>query len=118
MGDFGTPEQRETIARRFHEEYEWLASAYGWVTQEASRVAWADLPEHQRKLMLHVVENLLASDVIAIEARPRDHLDDVFDLYAEHDKCAYCGVTGPTRPDPFAQAAACKQCWNQIAGGD
>lgn len=57
----------ERIARAFHEEYEQMAPAYGWETQKKSRVAWDDLPDNQRKLMVHVVGNLLAADVFAIE---------------------------------------------------
>jgi hypothetical protein len=50
--------------------------------------------------------------------RPRDHLDDVFDRYAEPDDCAYCGTNAPCRPDPFGQKPACKECWDQIVGGE
>lgn len=50
--------------------------------------------------------------------RPRDHLDEVFDRYAETGQCKYCGTTGPTRPDPFGGRDACKPCWDDIIGGD
>lgn len=63
-----------TIARRFHEEYEHIAPMYGWTTQEASRVDWDDLPDNQRKLMVHVVANLLAAGVILA---PLPTADDV-----------------------------------------
>lgn len=56
------------IARWFHEEYEHLAPMYGWHTQEASRVAWDDLPDNQRRLMVHVVGNMLAARVVHARA--------------------------------------------------
>ena len=54
----------ERIARRFHEEYEYLATAHGWQTQERSRRPWEDVPEENRALMVHVVANLLAEGTI------------------------------------------------------
>lgn len=65
----GSDDQREQIARRFHEQYEDLAPLYGWTTQAASAVDWEDVPEHQRRLMVHVVGNLLAEGVIVIGPR-------------------------------------------------
>lgn len=59
----------EIIAREFHEQYEWTAPMYGWKTQQASAVGWDELPENQRRLMVHVVGNLLASNHIV--AGPR-----------------------------------------------
>jgi hypothetical protein len=53
-----------------------------------------------------------------MSGRPRDHLDEVFDRYAEEAQCQYCGNVAPTRPDPYAQQPACKPCWDQIVGGD
>jgi hypothetical protein len=47
-----------------------------------------------------------------------DHLDEVFDRLSEVDHCEYCGAVASTRPDPFAQQAACKLCWDQIVGGE
>lgn len=52
-------------------------------------------------------------------ARPRDHLDDVFDRYAVMDTCEYCNEWDvPCRPEPFGQKQACKTCWDQIIGGE
>ena len=48
------------VATAFHENYEQLAPLYGWETQEASRTKWNDLPDHQRRLMIHTVGNVLA----------------------------------------------------------
>lgn len=56
---------RVRIARQFHEEYEHMAPAYGWETQEASRADWDDLPSNQRRLMVHVIGNLQAAGVIS-----------------------------------------------------
>jgi len=66
----------EVIARSFHKEYEFLAPIYGWATQEASRVDWEDLPDNQRKLMVHVVGTLLAMGYITAGERA--------DLEVEH----------------------------------
>jgi len=52
------------IAKAFHERYEALAPSHGWDTQERSRVAWEDLPEENRGLMVSVVSALLADGVI------------------------------------------------------
>jgi hypothetical protein len=49
--------------------------------------------------------------------RPRDHLDDVFDRYAEVMQCEYCGKVAPCRPDPYGQRPACKTDWDGIVGG-
>lgn len=54
----------EEIARRFHEEYEHLAPAYGYETRPASAVDWEDVPPQNKRLMIHVVANLLAEKVI------------------------------------------------------
>lgn len=58
----GTMEQKETerIARRFHEVYEQLAPQIGRKTQEASAVAWSDLPDENRKLMIMTVGVVMA----------------------------------------------------------
>ena len=54
----------EHIARVFHETYERLAPAFGYVTLEASRVPWESLPPNQRRLMIATAEALLALRVI------------------------------------------------------
>ena len=57
---------RARVAEAFHDEYESLAVAYGWETQEASRKSWAELPVNQRQLMVHVIGNLEARGVITL----------------------------------------------------
>ena len=42
----------EALAQRFHEHYETLAPAHGYRTREASAVAWADVPEVNKGLMV------------------------------------------------------------------
>jgi len=49
----------EQLAKRFHETYERLAPAFGYKTRAASRVAWADVPQKNRALMIAVCETLL-----------------------------------------------------------
>ncbi|MCU1495593.1 MAG: hypothetical protein JWO62_3357 [Acidimicrobiaceae bacterium] len=62
-------EEVDGLARRFHSVYESWAPSFGWDTQEASQVAWDDLPSNQRHLMLTVVR-----EVVAPIARERDTL--------------------------------------------
>lgn len=46
------PEAAESIARLFHESYERLAPTFGYRTREVSAVAWGDVPEDDRRLMV------------------------------------------------------------------
>lgn len=48
----------EFVAMRFHQVYERLAPEHGYETREESRVAWPDVPEQNRKLMIAVVGEL------------------------------------------------------------
>jgi hypothetical protein len=54
----------EAIAAEFHRTYEALAPQFGWDTQPRSRVEWDEVPEGNRRLMVAVVEELLARGVI------------------------------------------------------
>lgn len=63
-GDIEPRRSVESIAREFHEAYEKLAPAYGYETREESAVPWEQVPEPNRKLMVAVVEALLARGVI------------------------------------------------------
>lgn len=47
--------ETERVARRFHDIYEQLAPSFGWKTQEQSAVAWSELPDENRKLMIATV---------------------------------------------------------------
>ena len=49
----------EDIARRFHDAYEYLAPQFGYSTRPESRVAWDELPQNLRDLMIAVVRNVL-----------------------------------------------------------
>ena len=53
-----TEAEPETIARRFHETYERLAPEFGYETRRASAVAWEDVPENNRALMIATVRAL------------------------------------------------------------
>jgi hypothetical protein len=59
-------QQVTAIARAFHDRYEALSGQHGWETQERTRVAWEDLPEENRSLMIAVVRELLRDGVIAV----------------------------------------------------
>jgi hypothetical protein len=54
----------ERIAREFHNTYEYIAGVMGWETQQRSRVKFDDLPESNRKTMLHTVRALLEREAI------------------------------------------------------
>ncbi len=54
----------EEIAIQFHYTYEALAPSFGWNPQKESSVAWEDLPETNKQLMIATVAALLARGVI------------------------------------------------------
>lgn len=49
----------ETLARRFHEAYERLAPSFGYETRKESAVAWEDVPERNKALMVAVAAEML-----------------------------------------------------------
>lgn len=63
------------IAREFHETYERLAPAHGWMTQAASAVKWEDVPEENRALMVSVVQELLDRGVIEAKRELRGSME-------------------------------------------
>ncbi len=72
-------DERETIARSFHERYERLAVDFGYATREASAVPWSKVPDQNRHLMLAVVGELLRDGVVVpvsvVAARDRQLLE-------------------------------------------
>ena len=56
----------EYVAERFHEAYERLAPNHGYETREASRKAWADVPDQNKQLMIEVCQDLIDRGVIAV----------------------------------------------------
>lgn len=54
----------ERIAAAFHATYERLAPAMGYATRPESAVAWEQVPENNRALMVAVVTELVATGVI------------------------------------------------------
>lgn len=50
----------EVVARLFHEAYERLAPAFGYVTRDETRVPWEQVPERNRRLMIAVAAEVLA----------------------------------------------------------
>ena len=49
----------EALARRFHETYERLAPSHGYETRKESAVAWENVPEQNKSLMIAVCAELL-----------------------------------------------------------
>lgn len=52
------------VARAFHATYERLAPEHGYETRKASAVAWEDVPEDNKRLMVAVAKELLERGVI------------------------------------------------------
>jgi hypothetical protein len=61
----------ETLAKRFHELYEYLAPSFGYKTREASAKPWSEVPENNRKLMTTVCEHIL-KEIDAMAAQRAD----------------------------------------------
>lgn len=54
----------EYVAKKFHEAYEQLAPDHGYETRKDSAVAWEDVPEKNKNLMIATVKRLLDQGVI------------------------------------------------------
>ena len=54
----------EYVAMVFHRTYERLAPQFGYETRPESAVAWDDVPENNRNLMMAVVHELTARGLI------------------------------------------------------
>lgn len=54
----------EFIAKAFHESYERQAPDFNYKTRFVSAVTWEEVPEHNKNLMIAVVEELLNRDII------------------------------------------------------
>jgi len=46
------------LAKAFHEAYERLAPEFGYKTREESAVAWEDVPEQNKKLMVATIMSI------------------------------------------------------------
>lgn len=51
----------EKLAEKFHTLYEAFAPEYGYETRKESAVAWEDVPEQNKKLMIRVCKTILGS---------------------------------------------------------
>lgn len=60
----------ESIARRFHDEYERLAPSFGYETRPDSAVAWEDVPEPNRRLMVATIAAVLTPEGYKIGRSP------------------------------------------------
>lgn len=56
----------EHVAKAFHESYENLAPKFNYETRKASAVAWDDVPENNKQLMIAVVESLINDGIIRV----------------------------------------------------
>lgn len=54
----------EDLAKKMHDTYERLAPKHGWETQKKSQVAWEDLPESNRSLMLAVIGEVFTQEAL------------------------------------------------------
>ena len=55
----------EQIAKAFHDAYESKASSHNYETRKESAVAWENVPENNKSLMIAVVAQLLEDGVIS-----------------------------------------------------
>lgn len=49
----------DEVARFFHETYERLAPEFSYKTRKASAVAWEDVPENNKELMVAVARRVI-----------------------------------------------------------
>ncbi len=54
----------ELIAQNFHATYETLAPEHGYETRKASAVAWDNVPDNNKALMIATVQNMLDMGII------------------------------------------------------
>ena len=57
-------DRAEVVAREFHEAYERLAPQYGYDTRTDTKVAWEDVPNENKALMIATCRDLLERHVI------------------------------------------------------
>ena len=53
----------EQLAEIFHNTYEKLAPKFGYKTREASAVAWDDVPENNKRLMIATCKALIKQGI-------------------------------------------------------
>lgn len=54
-------EEAEALARFFHDAYERLAPEFAYQTRKASAVAWEDVPDNNRLLMIATAQEVIAA---------------------------------------------------------
>jgi hypothetical protein len=62
----------ESLARAFHEVYERLAPSFGYETRKESTKPWEQVPEHNRKLMIAVCNEVMAPRLAESRAAMRE----------------------------------------------
>lgn len=70
----------EDLARRFHQIYERLAPEYGYKTRDESAVAWEDVPDKNKTLMIATCKALLQEV----------HLIDLSDYALQEPEKSHC----------------------------
>ena len=86
----------EELAKLFHDTYERLAPAFGWRTQKQCSVAWDDLPQANRALMVATCTTLLKHLDAEREALAVEWFSAGY-LYRQHPTMRNLGVTQEAR---------------------
>jgi len=55
--------EAEQLAKFFHEQYEELAPTFAYETRKASAVAWEDVPENNKQLMIAVCARVMLREL-------------------------------------------------------
>ena len=79
---------KHELAEWLHDNYEELAKAENWQTQEITRVKFEDLPTENKSTMLALADrmlntfNFITSNTVLCEVKP---------TWVENKKCTQCG---------------------------
>jgi len=92
----------EQVAKLFHETYERLAPAFGYVTRKSSRLKWDSVPQKNRALMVAVSQTVLNALLEAESAEKSDNkssikfpeLEEVIELVARDRPGRFYVMTG------------------------
>lgn len=95
MNDKQWWEDAEKIAQNFHYNYEALAPEYDYRTRKASAKPWLEVPENNRRLMVHVVSLILPGIISEAQRREREEIVKMVEGMIEigpggHGQCCVC----------------------------
>lgn len=114
----GRESDYERVARAFHGIYEATAPDHGYETRPESRVAWEEVPEKNRALMIGTVRRLVETGVITIPGRPSDYLQAGLQWAVDWiDGCKEIPVK-EDEPDDWRQYWAAKELLLELHGSD